>query len=255
MQGLDDKVIVFAGAGGIATATAGFLGQGGAKIVVSDISLASAEQTVRACTAAGGQGVATTADISDEAQVKALIDLALSTYGRIDGLFNVAANIGVEEVAADTNVVDIDLAAWQRTLDVNLTGYLLTCKHAIPHIIAAGGGAVVNTISNAVYAGMEVSVAYQATKAGISAMTRHIARKYGKDKIRANNISPGLVLTEQTKRNLPEDYREMILTTTPSWRHGEPADLGAMTAFLLSDLAAWVTGQTICVDGGTTMRA
>ena len=254
MEGLKDKVIVFAGAGGIATATARYLGAGGAKAVVGDVVLASAERAARACADSGGEGVTAVTDISDEEQVKSLIQLALSTYGRIDGLFNVAANISPEEVARDTNVVDIELDAWQRTLDVNLTGYMLACKHAIPHMIAAGGGAVVNTISDAVYAGMETNVAYQATKAGVSAMTRHIARKYGKQRVRANSVAPGLVLTEMTKLNLPQDYQDMILQTTPSFRHGEPADLGAMSAFLLSDLAEWVTGQAICVDGGVTMR-
>jgi NAD(P)-dependent dehydrogenase (short-subunit alcohol dehydrogenase family) len=112
MEGLKDKVIVFAGAGGIATATAKYLGAGGAKVVVSDVVLASAELAVRTCGDAGGDGVATVGDISDEEQVKSLINLALSTYGRIDGLFNVAANISPEEVARDTNVVDIELGAW-----------------------------------------------------------------------------------------------------------------------------------------------
>jgi len=255
MEGLKDKVIVFAGAGGIATATAGFLGAGGAKIIVSDIVLDSAERTASACRDAGGEGVATVADIADESQVKALIEFALRTYGRIDGLFNVAANINPLEVARDTNVVDIELDAWQRTIDVNLTGYLLTCKYAIPHIIAAGGGAVVNTISDAVYAGMETSVAYQATKAGVSAMTRHIARAYGKERVRANSVAPGMVLTEQTMQNLPLEYQEQILATMPSWRLGAPSDLGATVAFLLSDLGEWITGQALCVDGGAVMRA
>src|SRR5206468_518134 len=107
---------------------------------------------------------------------------------------NVAANIHPDEVARDTNVVEIDLADWQRNIDVNLTGYLLTLRHALPHMIAAGGGSVVNTISDGMYGGMEDKVAYQTTKAGISAMTRHVARKYGKAGIRANCLSPGLVL-------------------------------------------------------------
>lgn len=254
MEGLKDKVIVFAGAGGIATATAKFLGAGGASVVVSDVVAASAERTVQAARDAGGDGVAISVDISDEDQVRAQIELAIGTYGRIDGLFNVAANIHPDEVARDTDVVDIDLAAWQRTIDVNLTGYLLTAKHAIPHMVAGGGGSVVNTISDAVYGGMADKVAYQVTKAGVSAMTRHLARRYGKAKIRANSVSPGLVLTEQTKLNLPDEYRDVILAQTPSHRHGKPEDLGATIAFLFSDLSEWITGQALCVDGGAIMR-
>jgi NAD(P)-dependent dehydrogenase (short-subunit alcohol dehydrogenase family) len=101
---------------------------------------------------------------------------------------------------------------------------------------------------------MATNVAYQATKAGVGALTRHIARTYGKQRVRANSVSPGLVLTEQLKGFLPADVRDQVLQTTPSFRHGEPADIGAMAAFLLSDLGEWVTGQAICVDGGTTMR-
>lgn len=254
MEGLKDKVIVFAGAGGIATATAELLGAGGARVVVGDIAIDSAQRTVDAAVAAGGDGVATEVDIAEEPQVAALIQLAVDRYGRIDGLFNVAANISPTEVALDTDVGNIDLGAWQRTLNVNLTGYLLTMRYAIPHLIAAGGGSIVNTSSEAVYAGMPDKIAYSASKAGVTALTRHVARRYGNDHVRANAVSPGLVLTDQTEANLPEEFREAILATTPSWRNGRPADIGASVAFLLSDAAEWVTGQVISINGGTTMR-
>lgn len=247
-------MFVFAGAGGIATSTARILGESGASVVVGDVLLESAQRTADAAIAAGGTAAAVRTDISSEADVVALIDIAIERYGRLDGLFNVAANISPAEVEKDTNVVDIDLDAWQRTIDINLTGYLLTLRHALPHMIAGGGGAVVNTMSGAVYAGMEDKVAYSVTKAGIGALTRHVARKYGKQHIRSNAVAPGMVLTETTRANLPEEYQQLILQATPSYRLGNPDDIGSTVAFLLSDRAEWITGQTYCVDGGTTMR-
>lgn len=254
MEGLTDKVVVFAGAGGIADATATLLARGGARIVVGDVVEASAQRCVDAAREAGGHGTAMAVDISSEEDVKDLIDAAIGAYGRIDGLFNLAANISEREVARDTNVVDIDLDVWQRNIDINLSGYLLTMRHALPHIEAAGGGSVVNTISDGIYGGMEDKVAYQATKSAVSAMTRHVARKYGKAGVRANSLSPGLVLTEAATSNLPEEFRDAILAITPSRRLGSPSDVAAMAAFLFSDLSEWITGQVICVDGGMTMR-
>jgi NAD(P)-dependent dehydrogenase (short-subunit alcohol dehydrogenase family) len=255
MEGLKNKVVVLAGAGGIASATARFLGAGGATIVVSDVVEASAEATLQAAREAGGDGVAMVVDIANEDQVKSQIDRAVKEYGRIDGLFNVAANIHPEEIAKDTNPVEIDLAAWQRTIDVNLTGYLLTIKHALPHMLAGGGGSVVNTMSTAAYDAMEDKVAYSVSKAGIGALTRHVARKYGKAGVRANGVAPGMVMTEATKQAMPEEFQDMVLATIPAPRLGEPEDIGAAVAFLLSDLSKWTTGQVLCVDGGFTMRS
>ncbi|WP_338895128.1 SDR family NAD(P)-dependent oxidoreductase [Streptomyces sp. TG1A-60] len=253
MDGLEGKVVVFAGGGGIAQATAEILGAGGAKVIVGDIDADSAEAVVQAAKSAGGEGLAVTVDIADQEQVRKHMELAVREYGRIDGLFNVAANIGPDEVAKDTHAVDIDLSAWQRSIDVNLTSYLLTLERALPHMITGGGGSVVNILSAAAYAGMPDKVAYSVTKAGLTALTRQVAGKYGKHGIRANGVAPGRALTEQTKLNLPSEYQDVALRATPSPRHGEPEDIGSMVAFLLSDRSAWINGQMFSVGGGSTM--
>jgi len=254
MDGLKNKVIVIAGAGGISDGTAKFLGSYGAKIVVGDIIIGNAERCVKVAQDAGGDGIAIQMDISKEEDVKNLIGLAIDTFGEINGLFNVAANIAPNEVAKDTDPVDIDLKVWQRNIDINLTGYLLTSKYAIPHILNAGGGSIVNTISDAVYAGMHDKVAYSVTKAGIGALTRNIAARYGKQGIRCNAVSPGLVLTESGIQNSGH-LVDMVLQMIPAPRVGAPKDMGSIVAFLLSGLSEWITGQTICVDGGAIMRA
>jgi NAD(P)-dependent dehydrogenase (short-subunit alcohol dehydrogenase family) len=254
MEGLSGKVVVFGGAGGIADGVARVLGAGGATVVVGDVALPSAERAVGIATDAGGAGVAARLDLRDESSVAALVDLAVSTYGRVDGLFNVAANIGPSVSEPDTDVVDIAVSAWQRTVDVNLTGYMLMCKHAIPHMLERGGS-IVNTISGAAYSGDATRVAYQSTKAGITALTRHVAGRFGKARVRANCVAPGMVLTEVMKSGIPQAVQDEQLAALPSWRLGEPADLGAATAFLLSDLGEWITGQVLSVDGGATMRA
>jgi NAD(P)-dependent dehydrogenase (short-subunit alcohol dehydrogenase family) len=253
MEGLKNKVIVIAGAGGIADGTAKLLGAAGAKLVVGDIVRVNAERCVQVAQDAGGDGVAIKLDIANPDDVKNLIDLAVKTYGQINGLFNVAANIHPDEVAKDTNPMDIDLAVWQKNIDINLTGYLLTCKYAIPHMLAAGGGSVVNTISDAVYAGMPDKIAYSVTKAGIGALTRNVASRFGKQGIRCNAVSPGLVMTESGQKNSGH-LVDMVLQMMPAPRVGKPEDIGSMVAFLLSDLSEWITGQTMCVDGGAVMR-
>jgi len=253
MEGLKDKVILFAGAGGIADGVAKFLGAGGAKLVVGDIVQENAERCVQTAKNACGDGIAVALDISNVESVKRLIDLAISKYGKINGLFNVAANIHPDEVAKDTNPVDIDLVVWQRNIDINLTGFLLTCKYAIPHMIEAGGGSVVNTISDAVYAGMPDKVAYSVTKAGIGALTRNVASRFGKQGIRCNAVSPGLVMTESGLKNSGQ-LVDIVLQMIPSPRIGKPDDIGSIVSFLLSDLSEWITGQSICVDGGSVMR-
>src|ERR1700722_9627374 len=135
MGNVRDKVIVLAGAGGISTATAQLLGRGGAKVVVGDIRSDNAEHTALIVDKAGGEARALVCDISDEVQVKALIDHAVDQFGGIDGLFSVAADIRPENIGQDGDALEIPLPIWQHTLDVNLTGYLLTIRHVIPHLL------------------------------------------------------------------------------------------------------------------------
>jgi NAD(P)-dependent dehydrogenase (short-subunit alcohol dehydrogenase family) len=253
-QSLANKVIILAGAGGISSAVARALGARGATVVVSDLELEAAENAAQLAREAGGTASTVAVDIANEAQVASLIDNAVSEFGRLDGLFNVAADLSPENIGRDSNPVDMPVDVWRRTLDVNLTGYMLTIRYAIPHLVACGGGAIVNTLSAAAYIGEPDRVAYAVAKAGCGALTRHVARRWGNEGIRCNAVAPGMVLTPSALASMPQDALDGLLAVLPSTRLGRPEDVAAMVAHLFSDDGAWINGQSISVDGGMTMR-
>jgi len=253
MQGLKDKVILVAGAAtGIGAASARQLASEGARVVVGDLNLAGAEETAAAITGLGGQAVAARFDISDDASVRDLIATAVRAYGGLDAAH---VNAGaMTMVPRDTDVVDIDLEVWDRTIAVNLRGHMLVTRHAVPELLARGGGAIVYTSSIAAFAGEARRPAYAATKAGINALARHVAARWGREGIRANAIAPGLILTPEIRDGAPPDMLGKMLARTPSTRHGEASDVAGLVAYLMSDGGSWINGQVISVDGGTIMR-
>ena len=252
MRGLQGKTILVAGgAGGIGTATSSRLGVEGAHVVVGDLDGEAAQGVAKQIEGDGGTAIGTALDISDESSIKAFVDLAVSTYGGIDGLHGNAADMGA--IRSDTGVADIDLDVFDRTQAVNVRGHLVCTRHALPHLLERRG-AVVYTTSAAAFVGEPERVAYAISKAGINALVRHVASKYGREGLRANAVAPGLVLTETAKANVSSEFREFAKAATRSDRLGDPADIAAMVAFLLSDDGAWINGQVISVDGGATLR-
>jgi NAD(P)-dependent dehydrogenase (short-subunit alcohol dehydrogenase family) len=145
-------------------------------------------------------------------------------------------------------------AIWRRTLEVNLLGFALTCRAAIPLLLARGGGAIVNTSSGAANGGEPTRPAYAASKAGINALTRHIASRWGKEGIRCNAVMPGLVLSETLQREDNRQLHAQALAVAKSPRLGVPADLANVVAFLLADDAEWINGQAWAIDGGMSLR-
>ena len=255
MPGLEGKVVVFAGAGGIATAAAAYLGASGAKLVVGDLLQESAERTAQAARDAGGDAIAVKADLSVESDIRHLVAAAIEKFGKLDGLFNVAAELAPEVFGRDTKVADMPLEVWQRTFDVNLTGFMLATKYAMPHLVESGYGSIVNLMSDAAYLVGVSQLAYASSKAGIGGLMRHVASLYGSDNVRSNSIAPGMVLTPNAMAVISEEMREELQRATPLPRLGRPEDIGAMAAFFLSDLSGWITGQVISVSGGQVMRA
>ena len=187
MRGLEGKSIVVAGGGtseagpGNGAATAIRLADEGALVVVGDLSGDAAEATVAIVEQRGGRATAFEFDVADEASVDALVACALEHYSAVDGLHVNAADMSPEILGVDGehDLLTIPLDVWQRTLDVNLTGFLLAARAVIPHLLERGGGAITNTVSDAIHAGEPVRVGYAATKTALTAVTRHIASRWG----------------------------------------------------------------------------
>ncbi|HVC68972.1 MAG TPA: SDR family oxidoreductase [Acidimicrobiales bacterium] len=255
MRGLKDKVAVVAGgAGGIGTATSVRLGEEGCRVVVGDLNAEAAWVVAEQITAAGGQAVSVRVDISDEQSVADMVALAVTTYGGVDILHANAADLSADTLGRDSNALDIDLDAFDRTLAVNLRGHLLCTRAALPEILKRGGGALVYTSSGAAFMGEPERPSYAVSKSGINALVRHVASKWGRKHVRANAVAPGLVLTEGPRSVLSEDFMKLALRGTRSWRLGEPEDIAAMVAFLASSDGEWINGQVLSVDGGASLR-
>jgi NAD(P)-dependent dehydrogenase (short-subunit alcohol dehydrogenase family) len=254
LQGLTDKVaVVVGGATGIGAATATRLGAEGCRVVVGDIAEDAARQTAERIAAAGGTATHVACDLADPASVSGLIDTAATTYGGIDVLFNVGADMST--IRADTDVVDIEFDVWDRVMTVNLRGYVAAMKYAIPRMLERGSGAIVNMSSAAAFQGEPARPAYATAKAGIGALTRHVASRWGKEGIRCNAVAPGFTATEMI-RSVPQwpELEAGALKRIRGTRVGDPDDIAALVAFLLSEEGGWINGQVVNIDGGTVLR-
>jgi NAD(P)-dependent dehydrogenase (short-subunit alcohol dehydrogenase family) len=244
---LQGKVgIVTGGGGGIGSAVARRFVAEGAKVAIADIFLESAQ---RAAQPLGDNAFAVQFDAADPASVKAMVEATVARFGRLDILHNNAALTDPARQQLDTTAVDIPVEIWNATLSINVTGYLLGCKYAIPHMLKAGGGSIINTASNSGSAGDLARIAYGSSKGAIIAMTKYVATQYGKQNIRCNSVAPGVVLTEALEKTVPglkEIIRRHILTP----EFGTPDDIAALVAFLASSESRYITGENISISGG-----
>lgn len=254
LRGLTGKVAVVAGgATGIGAATATRLGAEGAQVIVGDIAIEAAGRTAADITAAGGHATAVGFDLADPDSVAALIAAATATYGGVDALFTVGADMSA--IRGDSDVVDIDFTLWDRVMTVNLRGYVAAMKYAIPELLSRGGGAIVNMSSAAAFQGEPARPAYATAKAGIGALTRHVAARWGKEGIRCNAVAPGFTATDAI-RSAPQwpELEASALQRIRGTRVGETDDVASLVAFLLSAEGEWINGQVINIDGGTVLR-
>jgi NAD(P)-dependent dehydrogenase (short-subunit alcohol dehydrogenase family) len=244
------SALVTGGGSGIGAASARTLAREGAKVAVVDIVGESAEAVAASIREAGGSALAVQADVADEDQVRDMVAAAVKAHGGLGILHNNAALTSPEVNMADGFVADMSYDLWNDIMRTNLGGYFLGAKHAIPHMLAAGGGVIINTASGAGLQGELMRPGYGTSKAAIIGLTRNIAAQYGKQGIRCVTVAPGLILTPGLKANLPDEAQQMLLSHHLTPALGEPEDVAELVAFLASDAARVITGTTIPVDGG-----
>jgi NAD(P)-dependent dehydrogenase (short-subunit alcohol dehydrogenase family) len=255
MRGVRDKTFLVAGgATGIGAATAERLAAEGASVAIGDINIAGATAAARRITDSGGRAIAVEFDLADEGSARELVDATIAEFGAIHGLHNVGADLSEDNLGRDTTILDTGMDVWQRTLDVNLLGYVRTIRAVLPHLLEQGGGSIVNTSSGAALGTDPSHVAYGASKAAVNHLTRHVAVNWGKDNIRSNGVMPGLVMGETQERQNDLQLQQAFLMFGKTSRLGRPDDLAAVTTFLLSDEAEWITGQVWYIGGGSHLR-
>jgi len=251
---LSDKVAIVTGAGsGIGKATAALFAAEGAKVIVVDWNKDTGEETAATLRQAGGQSLYCYADVSQREDVERMVNTALDHYARLDVLVNNAA------IAAMARLVDTTEETWDRVQSVNLKGVFLGCKYAIPAMIRSGGGTIINIASILGFVGDPDWAAYCAAKSGVIGLTKVAALTYGPQGIRVNCICPGDVETplrewEFSQSPDPDRSRREISSKYPLRRLASPQEIAECVVFLASEASSFITGSSMVVDGGLTVR-
>ena len=243
----DGKVaLVTGGSSGIGRATAIAFAKAGAKVVIADVDAEGGNETVRMVKELDGEAIFIKADVSKSAEVEALIDKAVQSYGELHCAVNNAAIEG-----PTTLTVDHTEEEWDSVIDTNLKGVWLCMKYEIPQMLRQGGGVIVNVSSDCGLVGTERTAAYTASKHGVIGLTKTAAIEYAKAGIRVNAVCPGAIDTPMMKRVSALGPREAhIIERSPAGRMATPEEIAMPVVWLCSEAASFVIGHAMCVDGG-----
>jgi NAD(P)-dependent dehydrogenase (short-subunit alcohol dehydrogenase family) len=244
-------VLITGGTSGIGRATAVAFAREGAKVVVSGRRKLEGAETVTLVEKAGGRGLFVQADVSDEAQVKSLVETVVKEFGRLDIAFN---NAGIEGTPGP--LVDSTVEQYQKVFDINVKGVFLSMKYEIPALLKSGGGSIVNTSSVLGHVAMPNMSLYNATKHAVLGLTKTAALETAKQGVRVNSVSPAVIETEMFERFAgkgspgDEERRAHLDSLHPMGRIGQPGEIASAVLYLSSPGASFITGQDILVDGG-----
>ena len=254
MGQLDGKTVVVTGGGhGIGRAYSERFGREGARVVVAELDEAAARDVADNIERAGGEALAVPTDVASWDSAQAMAERAVERFGGIDGLVNNAAIFSTIPIAR-VGFEQIDEGEWDRVMEVNVKGVWLCCRAVVPAMRRRGGGSIVNIASGTVFNGTPTRVHYVASKAAVVGITRVLSRELGGDNIRVNAIAPGNTLSEENPSPEILRMREAAVAARSLKRVQRPDDIVGSVLFMLSDDAAFITGQTLLVDGGTALH-
>lgn len=246
--------LVTGAGGGIGAAVARALARDGAAVLVTDLDEMAAGAVADRIAAAGGEAVAHRLDVADEGQWAGAVAAAERRLGPVTILVGNAALTAPDVMARDLGVLDLDMAEWDRVIGINLRGNLLGCRAVLPAMLAAGRGAIVLTSSILGQQAGRARSAYSVSKAGVDALVRSVAAAYGARGIRCNAVAPGFVATDAMRNTGSTERLDALAGRSALGRLAAPEEIAATIAFLASDAASFLTGQTVTVDGGVVAQ-